>query len=154
MSDSDITDDMDNRSRVQKLSSMLDDGDDGDEVAELLTGGDSEGDADEDTPETVEHTVSIDMDDRIGIYDEQRHRNGDVTVVLLAGFGDGWQALALDIDAGGQLLATEEIGAAEDDARAASMCEYWLDSNPDGVLGSSEGGATSVLDMLGLGGGT
>lgn len=149
------TDDTDDDSRVQKLSDMLG-GDDGDEVAAMLTGGDgddvpqTDGEDGEDGPREVVHTVAIDMAERVGVYEEQRHRNGDVTVVLLMAFGDGYQALALDVDAGGQLLEVEEIGDAEDDARAASMVEYWLDANPDGVLGGGGGGG--VLDALGFGG--
>jgi hypothetical protein len=102
---------------------------------------------------THTHTLEVDIDEnQIGVYDLQRHRNGDETVILLASFGGGYQALAMDVDAGGQILELEEIGDAEDDARVASQVEYWLDQNPDGVLGSA-GAGEGLLERLGFGGG-
>lgn len=71
----------------------------------------------------------------IGIYDYQRHRNGDVTALLLCSFADGWQGLALEVDSAGEVLETEVIGHAEDPKRAFHMCEYWNQQNPKGILG-------------------
>jgi len=98
--------------------------------------------------------VELDLPDELGVYDSIRHRNGDETFLLLSEFGDGYQALAFDINAGGEILETEIVGHAETDDRAVGVCEFWLQANPDGVLGASEnpnagssdGG--SVLDNL------
>lgn len=75
--------------------------------------------------------------DPIELFDQQRHRNGDETAVLLCEFGGGYQAIAFDVDAGGQLLETEVIGDAEEYDTAKGMIKYWLQQNPDGVLGGS-----------------
>jgi len=89
-----------------------------------------------------------------GVYKHLRHRSDDQTIVFLGSFGDGYQAWAIDIDASGDILATEEIGHATDEGRAAGMCEYWLDANPKGILGESAdptsggGGGGGALDAL------
>lgn len=95
--------------------------------------------------------MSDDDPEAVAIHALQRHRNGDVTAVLLCPFGGGYQALALDVDAGGQLLEVEEIGDAEDEQTAIGMCEYWGDQNPGGILGA-EGDGGGILDSV-LGGG-
>lgn len=76
--------------------------------------------------------------DALGTYKVQRHRNGDRTVLQLSSFGDGYQILAFEVDAGGQLLATEEVNSAENFARATSICEYWIQQHPKGILGSTD----------------
>lgn len=94
-----------------------------------------------------------DAEDGIELYHLQRHRNGDVTAVLLMEFGSGNQAIAFDVDAGGQLLEVETIGDSPDREKAVGMVEYWLDQHPKGVLGPAEGGGGGILAKLGLGGG-
>lgn len=141
MSDSDTTDD-----DSTGLAELF--GDDGDAPADIAAAEDREAEPDE----KVVHTVDIDMDGPVGIYDHQRHRGGDETVILLCAFGDGYQAIAIDVDAGGQILATEEIGDAADDARAASQVEYWRDQNPKGILGGDPDDGGGLLDMLTGGG--
>lgn len=96
----------------------------------------------------------IDAAESIEVYDHQRHRNGDETALVLCEFGGGYQALAMDVDAGGQLLELEEIGDAQDRETAVGMCEYWLQQNPEGILGAdpdADGGG--ILAKLGIGGG-
>lgn len=92
-------------------------------------------------------------DDQIELYDLQRHRNGDETAVLLLSFGSGYQAIALDVDAGGQLLEVERIGDSPDHEKAVGMVEYWLEQNPKGVLGVDGDAGGGILAKLGLGGG-
>ena len=92
--------------------------------------------------------------DPMELYHHQRHRNGDETAVLLCRFGNGYQALAFDVDAGGQLLEIDEIGDSPDREKAVGMCEYWLQQNPQGVLGGApDDGGGGVLSKLGFGGG-
>lgn len=76
--------------------------------------------------------------DAVAVAELQRHRNGDETAVLLCDFGGGYQALALDVDAGGQILEVEEIGADPDRQTAEGMISYWTQQHPDGVLGAVE----------------
>lgn len=97
--------------------------------------------------------------DPMEIYDLNRHRvNGDETVVVLSSFGRGYQAYALDVDKAGEILEVEVIGDAEDRQRAESMCEFWVQQNPKGIMGASEGddesggGLGEFLGNLGLGG--
>ena len=97
-----------------------------------------------------------DADDLVEIYDLNRHRvNGDETIVLLSAFGRGYQALAIDVDKAGEILATEEIGDADDRQRAESMCRYWVQQHPKGILGGdeSEGDGGGLMSKLGIGGG-
>lgn len=104
-------------------------------------------------PREVVHTLEVDMENGdVGLYDLQRHRNGDETAVLLCAFGNGYQALAFDVDAGGQLLEIEEIGDTPEQDKAVGMLEYWLDQNPDGILGGAPE-EQSFLEKLGFGGG-
>lgn len=89
-----------------------------------------------------------------GVYEHMRHRGDDETIVLLSSFGDGYQALAYDIDAAGQILDMEVIGHAADEGRAAGMCEYWLSANPKGILGDGGDTPTPTVDTdVGGGGG-
>lgn len=88
----------------------------------------------------------------VGIYDYQRHRNGDVTALLLCSFNDGWQAFAFDVDAGGDILETEVVGHATENSRALGMCEYWLQQNPDGILGGEPEEQSFLQRLLGGGG--
>ena len=109
-----------------------------------------------DTESTTDSTESEAMrgpseHDPIDLYEQLRHRNGDETVVLLTEFGSGYQAIAIDITAGGQVIETEVIGDSQEREKAVGMVEYWLDQNPDGVWGATEGGG--FLEKLGLGGG-
>lgn len=98
--------------------------------------------------------VELDLPNELGVYDSIRHRNGDETFLFLSEFGDGYQALAFDINTSGEILETEIVGHAESDDRAVGICEYWLQANPDGVLGASEnpnagsGGGGGVLENL------
>lgn len=111
-----------------------------------------ESDASGDSGRDQRHTVEVDLDtDGVGVYDLQRHRGGDETAVLLSKLGDGFQALAMDVAADGQVLEVEIIGEAQDDGRAASMCEYWLNQNPKGVLGG-EPESSGLLGRLTGGG--
>ena len=92
--------------------------------------------------------------DALGVYNIQRHRNGDITVLQLSSFGDGYQILALEVNADGEILATEEVRDADDAQSAISACQYWLTQNPKGILGSvddDEGGG-GIMQSLGLGG--
>ncbi|MFW5956337.1 MAG: hypothetical protein ACOCQY_02925 [Halorhabdus sp.] len=109
-------------------------------------------------PETTEEHSDADSpqqtsDDRVELYHDQRHRNGDQTAVLLLSFGSGFQAIALDVDAGGQLLEVKEIGDSPDREKAVGMLEYWLQQNPEGILGGTPGG-DGLLAKLGIGGGS
>lgn len=130
-----------------------DDGDDSG-LAGLLGDGDSDGESDAsdapaDTGREGRHTVEVELEtDHVGVYDLQRHRNGDVTALVLSSFGDGYQAIALDVDSGGQILDTARVGEADTDQRAASMCEYWLDQHPNGILGADGGDGGGLLDVL------
>lgn len=96
--------------------------------------------------------------DPLELYDLNRHRvNGDVTAVILSSLGRGFQAIAVDVDKAGEVLATEEIGDAADRESAESMCEYWVRQHPKGILGGEEGdgesgGGGGMLAKL-LGGG-
>lgn len=90
--------------------------------------------------------------DPIQLYEQQRHRNGDETALLVCSFADGYQLLAFDVDAGGQLLEVDTIGDTQDSAKAVGMAEYWLDQNPDGVLGGAPADGGSLLEKLGFGG--
>lgn len=112
-------------------------------------------------PEREPRRVELDMPAELGVYDRQRHRNGDETLLILSAFGKGWQAIAFDVDAGGQILETEIVGNVPTEKRAVGMCEYWMQANPNGVLGATEdpngngngnGGALAQLQQL-LGGG-
>lgn len=87
--------------------------------------------ADDIDPDEIWDTENED----IGIYDYQRHRNGDVTALLLCSFAGGWQAFAFDVDSAGEVLETEVVGSATEHSRAIGMCEYWLQQNPEGILG-------------------
>jgi len=89
-------------------------------------------------PEREPRRVELDMPAELGVYDRQRHRNGDETLLILSAFGKGWQAIAFDVDAGGQILETEIVGSVPTERRAVGMCEYWLKANPNGVLGATE----------------
>lgn len=93
--------------------------------------------------------------DPMEVYDRNVHRiNGDETIVILSSFARGYQAFALDVDKAGEILETEIIGDAEDRQRAESMCEYWVQQNPKGILGSGEDdGGGGFLASLGFGGG-
>lgn len=95
--------------------------------------------------------------DPIELYDHMRHRtNGDETIVILSSFGRGFQAIAFDIDKAGEILDVEEIGDAEDKQSAESMCEYWVQQHPKGILGGTEDdedGGGGFLEALGFGGG-
>lgn len=88
----------------------------------------------------------------VGVYEYQRHRNGDVTVLLLCSFADGWQAFALDCASDGEVLESEIVGHATEHSRAVGMCEFWVQQNPDGILGG-EPDDEGFLAKLGLGGG-
>jgi len=93
--------------------------------------------------------------DPMELYNLQRHRNGDETAVLLCSFGNGYQVIALDVDAGGQLLEVDQAGGTPDRDKAVGMAEYWLDHNPDGVLGAGgDGGDGGLLSGLFGGDGT
>lgn len=90
----------------------------------------------------------------IGIYDFVRHRNGDVTAILLCSFADGWQGLALEVDSAGEVLETEVIGYAQDPKKAFHMCEYWNQQNPKGILGGepeSQGVMATIRGVFGGG---
>jgi len=92
--------------------------------------------------------------DPLTLYDLQRHRNGDETALLVCAFGDGYQVIAFDVDAGGQLLEVETVGDTDDADKAVGMAEYWLEQNPEGVLGGAPAdGGGGVLEKLGFGGG-
>lgn len=104
-----------------------------------------------DTERTEETTTDAEADDLIDLYHLQRHRNGDVTAVLLLSFGSGHQALALDVDAGGQILETEEIGDNPDRDKAVGMIEYWLDQHPEGILGGAPEGGGLLARLFGRG---
>lgn len=93
---------------------------------------------------------SIDFDDDgVTVQKVLRHRNKDETAVLVTNFGDGWQAIAMDVDAGGQVLDVEIIGSDEDKSTTVGMASYWVDQNPEGAMGGDDGGFMSNL----LGGG-
>lgn len=113
-----------------------------------------------DTPNSVEALGdNIDPSDiwdtdneDVGIYEYQRHRNGDVTVLLLCSFADGWQAFAFDVDSAGEVLETEIVGHATEHSRAIGMCEYWVQQHPDGILGGTpedDGFLSGLKRMLG-----
>jgi hypothetical protein len=107
---------------------------------------------DSDSEENVGEQVDIDLEPGEYVFETQRHRNGDETAVLLTSFAGGWQALAIDIADDGSILDLEEIGTSDDRGRAVGMCEYWLQQNPDGILGSSaDGGGLGgqIRDMFG-----
>jgi len=88
--------------------------------------------------DTIDPSEVWDTDhDALGVYDTQRHRNGDITVLQLSSFGDGYQMLAFELDADGELLATEEVGTAPDAQHALTTCEYWVEQNPKGILGGA-----------------
>lgn len=105
------------------------------------------------TMSETEHTHDPDTTDGTELHDLQRHRNGDETAVLLLTFGGGYQAIALDVDAGGQLLEVETIGDSTDREKAVGMLEYWLEQNPKGVLGAPDDDGGGFLAKLGFGGG-
>lgn len=104
-----------------------------------------------DTDTTDTDTSDRTDDAAIELIDSDRYRNGDETAILLGSLGDGYQALAVEINASGEILATEEIGHAEDRQKAEGMCQYWRDQNPKGILGGAEDGG-GLLDSLGFGG--
>jgi len=106
----------------------------------------------EDSPETDAHAAAGSRADAPGVetYHTQRHRNGDETAVLLCPFAEGYQVLALDVDAGGQVLETETIGDSPDREKAVGMAEYWLDQNPEGIYGGGDDGG--IMAALGFGG--
>jgi len=83
-------------------------------------------------------------DRELGVYKHLRHRGDDETIVLLSAFGSGYQAIAYDINAEGEVLDFDIIGHAPDEGRAAGMCEYWLDQNPKGILGQADGDAPAI----------
>lgn len=88
----------------------------------------------------------------VGVYEYQRHRNGDVTVLLLCSFADGWQALAFDVAEDGEVLETEVVGHATEHSRAIGMCEYWTQQHPKGLLGGDPDDGGGILAKLGFGG--
>lgn len=88
----------------------------------------------------------------IGIYDYNRHRNGDVTVLLLCSFNDGFQAFALDIAPDGEILETDIVGHATNNSRAIGMCEYWTQQHEKGILGGEPADEGGIMAKLGLGG--
>lgn len=105
--------------------------------------------------DTQTRTVELEMSGEIDCYDRIRHRsNGDETLVILSAFTGGYQAYAVDVSHSGELLAIEEIGDAPDEGRAVGMCDYWLQNNPNGVLGGEDeqGGLFGGFDGL-FGGG-
>lgn len=97
--------------------------------------------------------VTDDAGELFEVYDHQRHRNGDETLVVLGTLANGYQGLAVEVDAGGQVLETEEIGDSDDREKAVGMLEYWLDQNPKGILGGEPAdGGGGFLDSV-FGGG-
>lgn len=98
--------------------------------------------------------VELELPDELGVYDSIRHRNGDETFLFLSSFGEGYQALAYDINAAGEILETEIVGHAKREERAVSMCEYWMQANDGGVLGATENpnagsGGENIVDKIG-----
>lgn len=102
--------------------------------------------ADEIDPSDVWDTDHEDL----GVYDIQRHRNGDVTVLVLSSFAGGWQALAMDINRDGEVLETEIVGCTQEHSRAVGMCEYWLQQNPKGLLGGEPDEPEGLMAKLGV----
>ena len=96
------------------------------------------------------------QDSTVEVNHHQRHRNGDETLVLLLSLADGYQAIALEADAGGQLLETEAIGDAEDRETAIGMCKYWTQQHPKGILGPADDDDSNagLLETLGFGSGS
>lgn len=94
--------------------------------------------------------------DPIELYEHMRHRvNGDETAVLVCSFGRGYQVLAIDVTADGELLAVEDVGSIETDdrAQAEGIAEYWIQQHPKGILGGSPDEDGGFLAKLGFGGG-
>lgn len=94
--------------------------------------------------------------DPIELYDHMLHRkNGDETGVLLCAFGDGYQAIAIDVAEDGELLEVEAIGhlTNEDYEKAEGIAEYWVQQNPTGILGGEPEDEGGFLANLGFGGG-
>ena len=91
----------------------------------------------------------------LGVYQVQKHTNGDVTILELSSFAGGWQIVAKEVDRQGELLAVEQVGSCADQTRAIGMCEYSLDANPKGVLGpgpagDEEGGGGVMQQIMGM----
>jgi hypothetical protein len=117
---------------------------------------DTESVSDDDSTDRTPTDADTDGDP-VELYHHQRHRNGDETAVLVTSFGEGYQALAFDVDAGGQLLEVEEIGHSPDEQKATGMVEYWLEQHPNGVWGgdgSDGGGLGAKLSAMFGGDGT
>lgn len=90
-------------------------------------------------------------DERVTVYETITHRNGDTTVILISSFGDVYQALVYEVSEQGELLATEEIGAADEGRRIAAKCEYWHQQHPKGILApdAADGDDGGLLGGLG-----
>ena len=88
--------------------------------------------------------------EQVAVYETIDHRNGDTTVVQISSFGDTYQAFVYELSEDGALLATEEIGAADDGKRIAAQCEYWLAQHPKGILGvdAADADGGGVLDSV------
>lgn len=91
--------------------------------------------------------------DSLGVYEVQRHRNGDQTILQLSSFGDGYQIIAFEVDSAGRILETEVVKDGEtltDGAQATSACWYWTDQHPKGILGEApDDGSGGLLAGLG-----
>jgi len=136
----------------------MSDADGADGLGELFDG-DDESDrpdkqpADDDTEAEVTHRFELQMDAPAAVFDITRHRNGDVTAVVLLDLADGYQALGVDVDGEGEILATEEIGSDQEESGIASMCKYWVDQNPKGIVGAEDAGGGLLGGLFGGGGG-
>lgn len=94
--------------------------------------------------------------EQVTVYETITHRNDDTTVILISSFSGVYQAFVYEVSAAGDLLATEEIGAAEQGKRIAAQCEYWLQQHPKGILApeaDDEGGLFGGFELGGLFGG-
>ena len=83
--------------------------------------------------------------EQVTVYETITHRNDDTTVILISSFSDVYQAFVYEVSAAGGLLATEEIGAAEQGKRIAAQCEYWLQQHPKGILGEPDDEGDGLL---------
>lgn len=96
-------------------------------------------------------------DEQVSVYETITHRNGDTTVILISSFGAVYQALVYEVSEDGELLATEEIGAADNGKTIAAQCEYWRQQHPKGILGPAEdddedGFLSGFMNLFGGGG--
>lgn len=82
-------------------------------------------------------------------YDRIEYRNGDATAVYLLDLNGAYQVLAVEVDREGDILETEAVGHAADREKAVGMAEYWIDNNPDGILGGDDGGLLGGGGILG-----